>query len=449
MRSVSTMNSALQVDIQRQQETRCEKVKRLWVSFTVMWCIYFELDLNFVPNEFHDQKSKKRAHTSVAGAFLALSWISNICFFIAQVTALSTSREGAQALLVMMICILVCEYVQLFLWFQTYKQVGRFISSVVNIFSKDVLGFAVVFLITLISFTFCFLLLKEDAEVNYKWVTAFYLTYELTVGTGEWFKDNMDSQVDNPEHTDQFQRWLTYVLYIIYISITLVILMNLLIAVMSETAISLAKQMHNRELSLKLSSVSLVSRRLRALLAPARSFCSRLDFQKGTDWLTKQHNKTIGGRSGDDMKILDGRLVIRDIKANLVARSSTLHLDNLPPKWLVEKSLSQYYLGMRYWTILEHEDMDIDKDGLKVEVKANVEDDPMTTETANLSLQTEVEDEEKGDGKNDLVIKTTDMFSKMKEMEKLLAGMMKLFEQRGNHQILPERLGNPEVSKLE
>merc|ERR1719233_853119 len=96
----------------------------------------------------------------------------------------------------------------------------------------------------------------------------------------------MDMQIVDEGHTVQFQRQVTYVLYIIYISITLVILMNLLIAVMSETAISLAKQMHNRELSLKLSSVSLVSRRLRALLAPAHLFCRLIRFKRGQELLT-------------------------------------------------------------------------------------------------------------------------------------------------------------------
>jgi len=444
-RASSNVAAAREVDNLRQQETCCQWMKRLWSSFTVMSRIYFELDLNFIPSEFHDPTSKKRAHTSVAGAFLALSWIANISFFIAQVTALLTSREAAQALLVMMICILVCEYVQLFLWFQTYKQIGRFISSVVNIFSKDVLGFAVVFLITLISFSFCFLLLNEDAEVNYKWITAFYITYELSVGTGEWFKDKMDDTENDPAHTDRFQRALTYVLYIFYISITLVILMNLLIAVMSETAISLAKQMHNRELSLKLSSVSLVSRRLRALLAPAQIFCRLIRFQRGQKLLKRLESKTIGGRSGDDLKLLDGRLVIRTTKAKLVERASTTYL---PPDWLIEKDLEDYYLQMRYWTILEHEDMGIDKDGLKVDAKAKAKDGPMTTETANLSERREVKDEAKGVDKNDLVMsKTTDMLLKMKEVEKLVAGIMKLFQQSVNHQQLPETLGTLEASK--
>jgi len=117
---------------------------------------------------------------------------------------------------------------------------------------------------------------------------------------------------------------------------------------------------------------------------------------------------------------------------------------------VVEKNLEDYYLQMRYWTILEHEDIGINKDGVRVEAKAEVKDGQGTTETANHSEQSEVEDEAKGDDKNDLEMsKTKDMDSKMKEMEKLVDEMMKLFERSVNHQMQPERPGNPGTPKLE
>merc|ERR1719334_1803203 len=119
---------------------------------------------------------------------------------------------------------------------------------------------------------------------------------------------------------------MMYCLYIFYISISLIILMNLLIAVMSETAISLAKQMHNRELSLKLSSVSLVSRRLRAIIATGRClYCLR-----DTEWL---NGYTIGGRSGKEMEILNGRLVIDKENVSKVKESIRYDL----PAYCVEK----------------------------------------------------------------------------------------------------------------
>jgi hypothetical protein len=154
-----TKTNSEKIGNRNESEKSCGMVRRLWRSFKVMCCIYFELDLTTLPPEFYNNESKKRAHTSVAGFFGTLSWISNLGFFVAQLTALLKSEMAAKVLLVMMICILICEYVQLFVWFQTYSQVGRFITSVVNILRKDVVGFLVVFLIILLSFSVCFLLL--------------------------------------------------------------------------------------------------------------------------------------------------------------------------------------------------------------------------------------------------------------------------------------------------
>jgi len=340
LRSISNVYE--EVHRQQQSGNCCQRIGRYKKSFGIMWSIYFETDLGHVPAEFQNQTSKKRAHTSVAGFFCVLSWISNVGFIVGQWASLMESRPAAHALLVAMICIIVCEYVQLFLWFQTYKQIGRFIFSVVNILYRDVLGFAVVFFVILISFSACFLLLGEYAEVDYIWLRVIYIIFELSVGTGEWFKGKVDSFEEQSPEMDPWRKGLVYVVYSVYITIVLVILMNLLIAVMSETAISLAKQMDTREFTLKLSSVSVVSRRLRAALNVAHFFCRVPD-----------SGYTDGGRSGDDMKILEGRLNFREDE---VARISKIYDRDTV-------NLRDYYTDMRYWAVLEHEAIDEDKDG--------------------------------------------------------------------------------------
>jgi len=361
-----TVTVETEVDRKLHKETRCQRVQRVYKSFKAMMCIYFEQDLSKVPVEFQDQKSRKRAHTSVVRFFITLSWLSNVGFIVAQVMALMETQSAARGLLIMMILILICEYVQLFLWFQTYDQVGRFISSVVNILYKDVFGFGVVFLIILLSFTACFLLLGEAAEVNYKWLTVFYIIYELSVGTGEWFKDTVDDMTSEDLDMDNFRKALLFIVYMIYITAVLVILMNLLIAVMSETAISLAKHMKTRELSLKLSSVSLVSRRVRAAVDVAQFFCRCIFSDKCNDYC-------IGGQSGVDMKILEGRLNINEDVARKIKESIYAEIPAVSEQSITRASsetgseitLENYYNRMHYWTILEHEAMDIDKDGKK------------------------------------------------------------------------------------
>lgn len=153
-------------------------------SFRTMLCLYLERKLVVIPSEFHNQESRKRVRASVAGFFYAIDLIANICFIIAQVAAMSCGIVAARALLFSMIIIIILEYIQLFLWLKTYPKVGRFISSVVNILKRDVIGFAVVFVIIQLAFSICFLLLAQEDDAIGEWWRTFFIFYELSVGTG-------------------------------------------------------------------------------------------------------------------------------------------------------------------------------------------------------------------------------------------------------------------------
>jgi len=241
------------------------------------------------------------------------------------------------------IFIFIFEYAQLLLWCQTHKKVGRFLSSVVNILSRDITGFAVVFVTVQVAFAFCFLLLEEVDDVSQRWSMAFFIFYELSVGTGEWYKARVDELEENVG-MDPFRKALLYLGYIIYISITLVILMNLLIAVMTETASSLRSQMRFRNTYLKLSSVALVSRRLRAAGTVAGWF--------GLGRCCFHDRYTVGGETGKSIQILGGRPEIREQEAQIVRMSTWTR--NSPEVDDVTK-LMNYFYEMRYWSVLEHE----------------------------------------------------------------------------------------------
>merc|ERR1719233_2296540 len=64
---------------------------------------------------------------------------------------------------------------------------------------------------------------------------------------------------------DPYRRTLAYLTYVAYITLMLVVIMNLLIAVMSETTDTLSSEMVSREKRLKLSSISLIARRIHTI----------------------------------------------------------------------------------------------------------------------------------------------------------------------------------------
>jgi len=153
---------------------------------------------------------------------------------------------------------------------------------------------------------------------------------------------------------DPCRKALLYIMYMIHICITLVILMNLLIAIMSETATSVAKEMHRLEQSIKLSSISLVSRRLRALTRVAH-FCRFRCMWFG------HADHTIGGRTVKDYDLFEGRLVIKEETARKIQERTkeVYYIDRSIP-------MKEYYDKMRWQTVLEYEPTDQGEDSLRL-----------------------------------------------------------------------------------
>jgi len=337
-------------------------------SFSVMVSIYFERDLP-IPREFQNIECKKRAHGSITGFFIGVSLMSNLGFIVAQGAAICGGIYAARILLISIIIIMICEYLMLFLWLQTNQKVGRFLLTVVIILERDIFGFAVVFVIVQLVFTICFLVLAKEHDGMHKWFRAYFIWYELSIGSGEWFKEKVDdieylTEEDEDEDIDSYRRILLYITYMLYISITLVVLMNLLIAIMSETASNLTKQMALWGNNIKLSSVSLISRRLRATSSTWRFFglrCFCLSDQKQT--------LTFGGQTGKQTKIIEGRLKIRKDIMRYVRLSTWIFgaERDMGPIDLVD-----YFNKMRYWTVLEHEALNIKRDGRKTKTEDDV-----------------------------------------------------------------------------
>jgi len=307
---------------------------RWMISCRWMMSFYFETPLK-VPDIFHKGLTLKRDHRSVAEFFLWNGLVSNITFIIAQSFVFDSTRTKNRCLIYLMIFILLIEYLQLFLWLQTNSHVGRFISAMVHILNKDVVGFMVVILVMLLAFSACFMVLMENQYNMEQWSAMFWIVYELSAGTGEFFKDKMDSiflenDGSKNDNIDPYLKFIIFLTYVAYITFMLVVVLNLLIAVMSETTGKISSEMQFREKRLKLSSISIITRRLKALSVITRKKCEI---------------NTIGGMTVSEFKLRKH--------------------EHFSP------ALKEYYEKLYYCCALEEESIEIDKDG-KVETK-NVE----------------------------------------------------------------------------
>jgi len=346
---ISRSSTQERVNRKYAEESCCQKLRRYRLSLSWMRSLYFEQRLPKIPKHWLNNKIRKR-HSSVAGFFLYISWLSNIGIMLAQICGIHESETSARILLWVMVVILVIEYLRLFLWLQTFKLVGRFIAAMVTIIYKDVKGFLIVFMVILTAFVACFIIIVEHDGTNLwgKIMQIFWFIYELSVGTGEFLAEEMGDFKD----TDVYLRTLVYVTYMLYLTLMLVLIMNLLIAVMSGTVDLLSSDMNARQMSLKLSSISLISRKLRAL-----SFLT-------CNWFSSA--RIIAGQPGEGMKLQireDAHKRIRTMQESLKSefRLKLLESGNK------QHELKDYYDSMYYQFNLEKEPFG--KDGKQKKIK--------------------------------------------------------------------------------
>jgi len=225
-----------------------------------------------------------------------------------------------------MVFIILMEYLQLFLWLQANTEVGRFIAAMVMIISKDVKAFMVILVVIIMAFSACFIILLSESKFNFQgsWISLSWMIFELTLGTGEFFTDELsDVLVDS---FDGWRRTLITIIFALYIWLMLVVMMNLLIAVMSKTTHTISTEMPFREKRLKLSSVSLIARRLRLwqfLLCCCRKTAKTSELRKCFCKMT------AGGEQGEEV--------------------------GLPDLQKVNGDLQEYYNGIYYLCTLEKE----------------------------------------------------------------------------------------------
>jgi len=90
------------------------------------------------------------------------------------------------------------------------------------------------------------------------------LIFELGVGTGEFYFNEYDKHHGEEDgEGDRVNWYFTYILFACYILIMVLVMLNLLIAVMSETAINMLGETFDlRQRMMGASSILMVERRL-------------------------------------------------------------------------------------------------------------------------------------------------------------------------------------------
>jgi len=351
--------------------------KRCWTSFRIMWSLYFETSLPHVPQVIQKARKKHCDHISVAGFFLYSRLFSNVAFCVAQLLVLKHTNSTARAIIYLMVPILLIEYLQLLLWLQTNKQVGRFIAAMVTILSKDVMGFMVVLIVIIFAFAACFIVLLERSKTRGWWAYLCWMMYELTVGTGEFFQEEIEAIVGVEEEetatldVDKYRRTLILIMYALYLWLMVVVIMNLLIAVMSQTTEAMRAEMPFRERQLKLSSVSLVARKLRAhhkLLCFWRKCAAREESKDQQDdvnqnnsivFLNQQDENTMSSNSGDsDKKEEDESRLLKCLSYPTGVKTYGGYRGDKLDIAVIQKlspTLKKYYTQIHYFCALEKE----------------------------------------------------------------------------------------------
>jgi len=91
------------------------------------------------------------------------------------------------------------------------------------------------------------------------------MIFELGVGTGEFYFQEYDKHIHEEKEggVGEYKRYFTFILFGLYILIMVLVMLNLLIAVMSETAINMLGETFDlRQRMMGASSIMMVERRL-------------------------------------------------------------------------------------------------------------------------------------------------------------------------------------------
>eukprot|EP01083_Nonionella_stella_P006555 19038_1 len=187
---------------------------------------------------------------SVTGIFKIIAWSGNI-LSLSCVVCLIIAPDHSNLLRNLMVFVMLCEWLHGLMFLQAFKSTGRLVVTISKILAKDVSRFVFIYFIILCAFSSSLALLTRGSGND--WMGSMFIMFEISLGMGSFFGKTM---------TNPFDLVVSQILYVIFLLLSVVLLFNLLIAIMTETTEEVRQQAIEQWLLQWASSVLLIERRV-------------------------------------------------------------------------------------------------------------------------------------------------------------------------------------------
>jgi len=173
---------------------------------------------------------------SISGIFKMIVWLRNTITLCAALSLSIKTRPALHFALVFYLFAIILAFLGLLEYFQLEKHAGRFVIMVLKILIRDVSVFLLVWMVILWGFAFSFTLIRKDKDFNH----SFFFSLETSLSFGE-FANESEAFYDTQLY-DVMGRFI----YVLFVMFSVVLLLNLLIAVMAETTQAIGESDINR-----------------------------------------------------------------------------------------------------------------------------------------------------------------------------------------------------------
>jgi len=173
---------------------------------------------------------------SISGIFKLMVWLRHCITLAAAIGVMINTKRSLHFALVFNLFAIILAFVGILEFFQLQKHAGKFVIMVLKILIRDVLVFTSVWIVILLGFAFCFTILREDKDFS----QALFFVIETSLSFGEFANES------DAFYGTSLYNTIARSLYVIFVLFSVVLLLNLLVAVMAETTQSIGQRESNR-----------------------------------------------------------------------------------------------------------------------------------------------------------------------------------------------------------
>jgi len=173
---------------------------------------------------------------SICGVFKIIVWLRNTITIVAFICVWIANKRALHVAFVFYLFAIILAFIGLLEYFQLQKHAGRFVIMVLKILIRDVSVFLLVWLVILFGFASSFTLIREDKDFG----SAFFFALETSLSFGEYSNESDDF------YNETLYHWMGKFIYVLFVLFSVVLLLNLLIAVMAETTQAIGERDTNR-----------------------------------------------------------------------------------------------------------------------------------------------------------------------------------------------------------